>query len=62
VAQGRQSSCGGVADRRRQQRPSACRSRRDPSRSRPAAEWPVDDCHVVEAQIRQIDDDLPQGY
>jgi cyclic beta-1,2-glucan synthetase len=28
----------------------------------PAAEWLVDNYHVVEAQIRQIDDDLPPGY
>ncbi|MFU8821116.1 MAG: GH36-type glycosyl hydrolase domain-containing protein [Gammaproteobacteria bacterium] len=28
----------------------------------PAAEWLVDNYHVVEAQIRQIGDDLPLGY
>ena len=28
----------------------------------PAAEWLVDNYHVVEAQIRQIGDDLPPGY
>jgi cyclic beta-1,2-glucan synthetase len=28
----------------------------------PAAEWLVDNYHVVEAQIRQIRDDLPPGY
>lgn len=28
----------------------------------PAAEWLVDNYHVVEAQIRQIADDLPPGY
>lgn len=28
----------------------------------PAAEWLLDNYHVVEAQIRQINDDLPPGY
>jgi cyclic beta-1,2-glucan synthetase len=28
----------------------------------PAAEWLVDNYHVVEAQVRQIGDDLPPGY
>ena len=28
----------------------------------PAAEWLVDNYHVVEAQIRQVRDDLPPGY
>ena len=28
----------------------------------PSAEWLVDNFHVVEAQIRQIRDDLPPGY
>ena len=28
----------------------------------PAAEWLVDNFHVVEAQIRQIREDLPPGY
>ena len=28
----------------------------------PAAEWLVDNYHVVETQIRQISDDLPPGY
>ena len=28
----------------------------------PAAEWLVDNYHVVEAQIRQVRDDLPAGY
>jgi cyclic beta-1,2-glucan synthetase len=28
----------------------------------PAAEWLVDNYHVVEEQIRQITDDLPPGY
>jgi len=28
----------------------------------PAAEWLIDNYHVVEAQIRQIEDDLPPGY
>jgi cyclic beta-1,2-glucan synthetase len=30
--------------------------------STPAAEWLVDNYHVVEAQIRQVGDDLPPGY
>src|SRR6202030_2224234 len=28
----------------------------------PAAEWLVDNFHVVEEQIREIRDDLPRGY
>ncbi len=28
----------------------------------PAAEWLVDNYHVVEAQIRQVRDDMPPGY
>src|SRR6266849_68296 len=28
----------------------------------PAAEWLVDNFHVVDEQIRQIHDDLPRGY
>ena len=28
----------------------------------PAAEWLVDNYHVVEAQVRQVRDDLPPGY
>ncbi|SDI47251.1 GH36-type glycosyl hydrolase domain-containing protein [Salipiger marinus] len=28
----------------------------------PAAEWLLDNFHLVEQQLRQIDDDLPEGY
>ena len=28
----------------------------------PAAEWLLDNFHIVEQQLRQIEDDLPPGY
>src|SRR5262245_46644904 len=35
------------------------KSGRDPS---PAEEWLVENSHVIEDQIREIDEDLPRGY
>ena len=53
----------------RQRSRPACRvsgdRRGDPREARaitPAAEWLVDNFHVVEAQIREIRDDLPRGF
>jgi len=53
--------------RRNLQRGAARAARRKPGhctgrRAYPAADWLVDYCHVVEAQIRRIGVDLPPGY
>src|SRR5258706_11335754 len=38
------------------------RSIREEHAITPAAEWLVDNFHIVEEQIREIRDDLPQGF